>query len=507
MNSTSRIEHRLLKTTSVSWLSTIIAIVMQLISVPICLSYWGKSGYGAWLALSAAYTIMRTIDGGFTAFVGNKLNILYHKDINEMRRVLSSAILGVLILGVIQIIVLLILYWTNSMSLIIKTDGMSITPKQTLIGLIIMSITWIMTGSYIGILHRFLIPVGMLYQLLWWMMALQVTQYVFLIISAYFQVSILTAAIFFAVVQSCVYISSAFYIKRRLPEYFPWVKNPKFSIAFREIGASIPMSLNGVMQQGGSSALIVLVSGLVNVGAVPVYATLRTLTNLGTTVANMVTAPLLPDIVRFHSTNNWERLLIIHRAHLILITLVINIPLMICYPFANDIFSLWTKHKLVLDYMLLSFLLASVIIFSLNSLLNTFLTGLNHRSYLITSAAIRGILVLLLGWVFILHLGLAGLGLAVLIAEVILLIVNSQLFFRHELGKIGCKSIRLFSVWNWIGFGVPTLFLLVSGIKQGYTLSSYIMTMVLLCISLIYSWRELDGEIKMRIINLVLRKR
>jgi O-antigen/teichoic acid export membrane protein len=359
-----------------------------------------------------------------------------------------------------------------------------------------------LTGSYIGILHRFLIPVGMLYQLLWWMMLLQAAQYLSLMLAAFCQVSIIKAAVFSSIVQASVYLSSAIYIKKKLPQYFPWVKSPSGSIAMRDIIRSIPMSINGIMQQGGNSALIMLISAIISTAAVPAYATLRTLTNLGTTVANIVTAPLLPDIIRFHSIEDGKRLLMVHRAHILLISVVINIPILIFFPVINSIFEVWTKHKLILDHALLGCLLASVVIFSINSLFNTFLNGLNHKNYLIMSASIRGVLVFILGLVFMPYLHLKGLGIAILLAELVLLWINCQKFFKPELAKINCHNVSLFSKWNWLGYGAIFVFLIVDSMLTQINWYSYTITWVLCLTSIIFTWKELDIEIKIRLISL-----
>jgi hypothetical protein len=86
----SPIEHRAAKVSLVNGLSTILGISFQLVSVPVCLHYWGKETYGSWLALFSAFMLLRGIDGGFTTFVGNKLNYLYHQNVGLLREHLSS---------------------------------------------------------------------------------------------------------------------------------------------------------------------------------------------------------------------------------------------------------------------------------------------------------------------------------------------------------------------------------------------------------------------------------
>lgn len=503
MSSNSKIEHRLLKTTAVSFLSTALSIIIQLISVPICLRYWGKTTYGTWLALSAAYTILRTVDGGFTAFVGNKLNMLYHQDQNEMRQVLSSAVWGVVLLGSLQILIVLVLYCSNSMNLIMGNSVSQITASETIWGLMAMSLTWILTGSFIGVLHRFLIPNGMLYQLLWWMMLLQVSQSLSIMLAAYFEFSVFNAALFFTFAQAVVYVSSALYIRYKLPQFYPWLAGAKLKIGIREIIRSFPMTVNGVIQQAGNSGVVVLVSAMLGAAVIPIYSTMRTLSNLWTTVTNIVTAPLLPDIIRFHATREPRKFVMIHKTHLLLMSVIINLSIMLAYPLIDAVYLYWTRGKLPIDHRLICLLLASVSVFALNSLFNTFLTGLNNSRYLVVSGLLRGFFVLILGYLLLPKFGLSGIGIAILSAEILLMLVNSLIFVRDELKSIGAKHEAMFTWYDVLCFGSVSGFLVLNVIIPNLNSVYYFASLSLLIIGIVYAWINLQAEIKHRIMRML----
>src|SRR4030088_1964199 len=98
-----RIEHRAARVSFVTGLSTVLTVAFQLISVPVCLELWGKESYGSWLALFSAFMLVRSLDGGYAVFVGNKLNYLYHENIPALREHLSSAIAGIFVSGSVQL--------------------------------------------------------------------------------------------------------------------------------------------------------------------------------------------------------------------------------------------------------------------------------------------------------------------------------------------------------------------------------------------------------------------
>lgn len=100
--SVERIEHRTAKLSLVTGLSTVLTVGFQLTLVPICLKYWGKKTYGTWLAIYAAFMLVRSLDVGFVSYVGNTLNYLYHQYQNALREHLTSSITGIAVIGVIQ---------------------------------------------------------------------------------------------------------------------------------------------------------------------------------------------------------------------------------------------------------------------------------------------------------------------------------------------------------------------------------------------------------------------
>src|SRR5271157_1011054 len=97
------LEHRAARVSLVNGISTILAVGIQLVSVPVCLHYWGKETYGSWLALLSAYLLLRGLDGGYGIYVGNKLNYLYHQNTGALREHLSSAVFGIVVIGVLQL--------------------------------------------------------------------------------------------------------------------------------------------------------------------------------------------------------------------------------------------------------------------------------------------------------------------------------------------------------------------------------------------------------------------
>src|SRR5215472_1680515 len=254
------IEGRAAKVSAVTGLSTALSICLQVITVPICLRYWGSDIYGSWLALFASFTLIRSVDAGYVGYVGNQLNMLYYEEQHKLRKTLASALWGVAVLGLVQLTLLMLLYGTDSMSLVNNLQQGYAQDRKAVVALSILTVSWILTGSYVGIVHRLLIPAGMMYQAAWWSLGFQVSQFAALMVAALVNLSLLETSFLFASVQACIYLASAVYIKIKLPNFYPWWAGSDRSTGFTDLYRSVPLTASGLLQQGGNSALVMLVS-------------------------------------------------------------------------------------------------------------------------------------------------------------------------------------------------------------------------------------------------------
>jgi len=494
------IEHRLIKTSVAMWVSSIVTLIIQLASVPICLHFWGYNTYGMWLTILAAFTIMRTADYGYVLYVGNEINILYHNDQNAMRLNLASAIWGILILGVLQLLFLIIIYAGNSIHVIIGSQS-SYSYNEIFQALLIMSVCWICSASYMGIVHRILNPLGMLYQSTWMMMWLQVVQFIAIITAAIINLSLVYTAILFSLVQLISYIASAIYIKKALPQYFPWWKNSSPKVGLKNIINSLPQTLGWMMTQGGINGIILLIASFLGPAAVPIFTTLRTISNLWIILINSFTQPVIPDAVRFYATGKPHKLISINQVHGILISGVVNLSLLMIYPFIEKIFTVWTGNHLYFDRILLNLLLATISISGMSALMGAFLAGINNVGYIIISSALRGVLVLILGWALLPKYGMPGLGMAIFIAEILNLLVINIWFLTLEKG--GGKLIMRHLEWSWFSTISVTAYLIAQCYKLHYISFIYWTSILMVLTCTLGAWLDLHHTFKSRVIFLI----
>ncbi len=266
---------------------------------------------------------------------------------------------------------------------------------------------------------------------------------------------------------------------------------------------SMPLTISGVLQQGGNSGLILLVSGALGAAIVPVFATTRTVTNLWTTLINVLTAPLLPDVVRFYARGERRKLLSAHQVHWLLIGSGVNVSILLAYPFLGTLYVVWTRHGLAFDKRLLCMLLAAVSLNGMSALVTLFLSGVNHFGFIVTSAVIRGGIALSLAIALLPALGLFGLGMSIFGAELTVLVISIQWFLKRELAKDTLDSRPvLISSWFWFSSMCLVMYFLSECFPLPFEHSRYFLALCGVMLGPFAAYRGLEGEIQLRVRSL-----
>lgn len=500
-----RIEHRAAKISMVNGVSTLLTLVFQLVSVPVCLKYWGKESYGSWLALLSAFMMLRALDGGFVAYVGNKLNYLYHQNTDELREHLASAATGIVVIGSLQLLIAAGTLIFHPLAAILGMPSGHDEDVAAQIGLLVLMVSWVLTGSYLGIVHRLLTPAGMMYQAAWWAMTFQTAQFISIMAAAVMRLSMLQTSLLFAVVQIVVYITSALYVGRMLPAFYPWLRGASARLGLKDLGHSLMLTSSNVIQQSATYGMVLMVSAIAGPIAVPLFTTVRTLTNLWTSVTTVLTSPLLPEVVRIHVKGEVHKLAAINQAFWVLVGSAVNLGALFFYPLIPFLYGQWTAHAVALNKPLLALMMASVVVTNAGALIALHLNGINSLRIVFATSVARAALGLGAGALGFRVLGLSSFGVGILAGELAATLMTGRYFVKHELAE---KGLQLSAA----AFGPVTLstsstlvYFVGSGLGWWSGGWSWLCALTVVATSAIWGWRTLDRESRTRLTSLAMR--
>lgn len=470
--------------------------------VPILLKYWGTNNYGLWLTLMAGFNLIQTLDLGHQNYVGNQLNVQYHTDIKQFQKTLGSSLYISYFLGFIEITLTLLLVTTGTLSSFLSVSTDLIVKHQLGLGLLLLMAMWFTFASAGGIVVRIMMPAGMLYQSLWLGIIVKFSQFVSIVIVAVSGGSILEACIWYAVIQSILSLFVLWYLRTRLPQFFPWWRDGQWNDGFQALKKSLVLTGNIIGMQLSNNGLLILISALFTSTVIPSFTTLRTLTNTAGTVTSILITSLLPDMIRFHATHEIEKVKSIFNVNWFISGICVNFGIILVLPIIEPIYHLWTKGYLFFNPSLFLLLLVAISLANFGAGLNMYLSGINNlRSQTYITVTRTGLL-FVVTYVFSASCGILSIGMGLVAAELAASVVLPVLFVSRCLAEHGtqlCKRQILLAI-------IPPLLLLAVGIvifrcHQGIGIVSAVMLPILL--SLYYmNWKELSLDIQQRIIFL-----
>lgn len=498
------LETRAAKATLAAGLSMGLSVALQLVSVPVCLRYWGEETYGLWLALLALATLVRTLDFGFIAYVGNELNLQYHGDEQQLRTTLASGLWGALALGILELLAGALILASGALARLLGIPEEVAQHGRAALAFGILLFGFVSTGPSFGIVHKLLVPAGMLHQATWWFMGLQIAQTASLVAAAALGLTLGEAAVLFAVCLALIQGASALYVARKLPQFVPWWRRPSRVRAVRDLVRSTAMSGALLLTQAGTNGIVMVVSAGLGAAAVPAFTTVRTLTSLWTTLTNVLTAPLLPDVVRYHAQGEPRKLVAMLEAHWLVANCLVNLSILVCLPFLDLVYRTWTNGLVALDPGLLCIMLLVVVVGTPGSLIVVYLTGINHLRAVTALYAVRGLVPLAVGFALLPSLGLIGVGLGLAAGELLGPVLVGAWYLQLELRRSGGAGSP-----RWqpaaVGSALASGFLVLTWLRGPHFGVAYSAALVGVIGSVAWGWHAISAEVRARVLRLIGR--
>ncbi len=497
------VQKRVLNNYSIGLVSFVISFLQTVITVPILLNYWGNDTYGIWLSLFAGFSLLQTFDFGHQSYIGNLLNIEYHIDKQKFSEYLGSSLSIAYFLGLIQLTITVILIISGYLNNFLGFTGSTISYKSVSLSLLSLVLMWVVTGSVGGILVKMLIPAGYMVASTIWGIIFRLSQFLSLILVAMYGGKILEASLVYSIVQTFLAVFLFFYIKTKMPAFYPWWQSLSFKVGFNNLKKSSILTVNNLLQQLTNNGLILFITNVFSSVIVPSFITVRTLTNTAGVFTNLFITSIQPDLIRYHAKKETQKLQSTLNANWFFSGLVVNIGLIIVLPFASAIFNLWTKGLIQFNLELFISLAASISVINFGAGLYNYMYGINNLRAVSIITITRVIILFVFSYYLSGFLGLTGIGVAVLISEIFSSMILPYFYVQKILksfnGSLDRKTTFTAVVSPLILIVLASVSL--SGMKFSYYIWGIALSLVIL--TYIFNWTILDSEVKTRSKNLI----
>ncbi len=431
------VERRTLQSVLIGGLSFIITFIQTIIIVPTLLKFWGAELYGFWLSLVAVYSLMQTVNCGHQSYLGNEFCKFYATDITKLRKVMISGIWVDSLISLICFILLLIIVTLGFLNIILGIKNDIIIKYNLAISIIILTGLWLLNSSIVGILSRLYAPAGLIVRSLWWGIISRISQTFSLVFTAVLGGDILTACIITSLAITVVSISMVWDIYRHFRHLYPFWTGGDWKTGWYNLSKSIVVTSTSIILQLQNNGLILRITAVLGSAVLPLFITIRTISNTLLQATTIITNPLVPEMTRYHVQGEHNKLVGTLAASWWISSIFINLGLIVSLPFIEPVYLKWTQGKIGFDWSLYLLLAWQTSIKNFGSPLVSYLVGINHLRLQSEMAIFQTVIVLGGAILFISRYGLIAVGIAVVLGELASSIFIPIRFANQEIERLG----------------------------------------------------------------------
>ncbi|MDB6083582.1 MAG: putative Polysaccharide biosynthesis protein [Gammaproteobacteria bacterium] len=417
---------RFLSASAAGWAKIFLTAGSQLVLVPIFLGHWSVEEYGCWLVIQTIVSLSSIMSAGHQNFVGFEFLKVGDKRPDEFRVLFYSAVPWVLLIAALELLVLVGLIYLGLMRSTFDphrslSEGLL---HQAFGSLLLYSVAALIT-SVGGLAGRAVAPYGYFPRMTWWQTYLGVVGAITSGVAVAAGADLLQTSICTVLVGIAFNIPIHLDLWRMFRRHGIHPVRPDRSTGFRNFSRSVAIALTTVLDIFRQQGVRVLLSSTIGISGMTAFATTRTMSNLSLQGIGTITAPVMPEIMRFLRERDAERTnaIIGFVWALAVVTLA---PVLIVFQWIMPVvYHYWTRGKIGFNPMLFGLFSISLLIFALARPLIAILQGnnlLKVQLYIsIGNSVIAVAGILLFSGIF----GVSGAATALLIAELAATILSA----------------------------------------------------------------------------------
>lgn len=362
-------------------ISTIWAIIFQLLSVPVFLSCWGATKYGEWIVLNSFVVFFQMSDIGINTASLNSFVINFQKgNLEQCKKIFINSLVVISLIFTVVLVVLLCFFKFPFYEKIFKFNYIK---DDLLIQCLLLLFFYTYLGTIINALSSIYSATGNYSRGIMLDNISKFTEGITLILLVYFNISlelILTAYLvlrfLFLVIK---YLDSKKLYKIDFNvKYFSFLELKNIiipSLAF----FTIPISNTFIFQ-----GFTLIVNYYFGPTSVVLYSTTRTLINMIKSLSDIIVKSIWPHISFAFAKNDFKFVRLYHSRILMYSLIIFSTSTIFILLFSKTIYLHWTRGKSEFDIVLVCLLLVAMLGNLIQSSSSIILQATNqHSKYVI----------------------------------------------------------------------------------------------------------------------------
>jgi len=351
---------RLFKGVFANSFSQSVTVVIQLVSVPLLLFFWGVDLYGEWLVLSAIPVYLSMSDLGFGAGAANEMTMLVAKG-NRKSALETFQSVSVLV-SIVSATLAMILVLVNEYLPWETWFQFSILGRSDIVQVILLLGCYVLVGLQLSLLEAGFRCDGNYAKGTFFLALLRLFEYLVMFVAVFLGGGVVAAALSFLIIR-VIGIIGLMLMLRRLS---PWITygysharvntikqltSPAISFMAFPLG-------NALSMQG----MIMAIGAVLGPSSVVVFSIIRTVSRIALQGMGLINSSVWPELSMAFGKGDFELVRRLHRLSCQLSFWLSNILIIILLICGDVLIRIWTRGKVEIDYEL--FVLMMAVIFA-----------------------------------------------------------------------------------------------------------------------------------------------
>jgi O-antigen/teichoic acid export membrane protein len=404
----------------VAWLSIGVTLIGQIVLVPVFLARWSAAIYGVWLALLAVVSFLSMLSVSYQNFLFGEFLKIGRESPRESGLLFWSAIPVAALLGLLEFILVIALYYLVDLSRLLGSEGLGALVSEgeifaILLAYAAMNLLLMPIG---GMAVKLLTVYGFYTRMTLWGLLRLVATLIAPAVAVYTGSSFLLAGLVWVAAHFAVALLTFFdtiILLRRL--HLSHFQRPDWFRGFRALWLSQALLVRDFLKAMRNNGVRVLLASFLGSATVAIFSTNRTVANVLQRGVGTLSHPLLPELM--HAVNRREQAKVEGFFGVIwLVLLGALIPgFILMQYFVGSVFEIWTQGKIAFDPMLFTLFAGTILLFTLSQPAYAIASGNNLLRIQLYVAVLVGLVAIGSIIVLVPVLGVYGAAIGLMIAE------------------------------------------------------------------------------------------
>lgn len=415
-------------------------LIRSIFLVPIFISVWSEESYSFWIIIMSFQALLQTLNLGYVQYLGNKINLKFHKNPEFAFKTFGEGIGITSFIFLIQIICSLLFLFDYPLSILLGIPLPSIEYEEINIALFIFMTFCTFNHIILRLFTRLFEPLG----------KVDISAKIG-VLTNFFELLIMFVGLslfnielsdFLILLGSYYFLSSGFilfYTFINLPHFFKYISIPTLKKIYNEYLLSSGFLFTNILEKINNESLPLIISFFLNLTFVPIYYTIRILSNIIITAGDLFLGLLIPDMQKFFVTKKGDNLIRVCNTYWFFLGLIINLGVLIVFPFAEDFFNFWVKSKLKFNQTLFTYLIINALIVIHGNVFLYFIKSINNTKQIFSITILKTLIFYFS--IIMLEKNISSIGLA--------LIFSSIYTYTLFLNFLVAKKVKSFGFNNY----------------------------------------------------------